>query len=58
MIRIDHALCKKCGICVEICPKNALQLNRELKVIERKCTSCGLCELYCPDFALEVVRNG
>jgi len=58
MIKIEHSLCKRCGICVEICPKKALALNGELKVDEEKCASCGLCELYCPDFALEVVRDG
>ncbi|MBC7109647.1 MAG: 4Fe-4S binding protein [Archaeoglobi archaeon] len=58
MIVVDHSLCKKCGICVEICPKGALHLNSELQVDFERCASCGFCEIYCPDFALEVVKDG
>lgn len=53
---VDLRLCKKCGICTEICPKGVFDDGRVLN--ERKCTGCRLCEVYCPDFAIEVFRVG
>lgn len=52
-IRIDKILCKECGICVELCPENILQLGNEV-IVSEKCRGCKLCEYYCPDFAIEV----
>ncbi len=51
--------CKGCGICVEFCPANVLELSDQGKstvVREADCIRCGFCELHCPDFAI-VVRD-
>lgn len=54
--------CKGCGICVEFCPVNILEIRDEkINIIDKeKCTKCGLCELRCPDYAiyLEADNNG
>jgi|Deesub1362A_J573_1020465.scaffolds.fasta_scaffold00680_4 2-oxoglutarate ferredoxin oxidoreductase subunit delta len=55
-IIVDGRLCKKCGICVYICPKNVFSLSRNLRVNSDLCSGCGQCEIFCPDFAVEVVR--
>ena len=56
-VDIYSGWCKKCGICVEFCPENALGLGEDnypfLKYPER-CTGCGWCEARCPDFAIVV----
>ena len=55
---IYYEWCKKCGICVEFCPKGVLALDKEGKVMVKypdKCISCGLCEMRCPDIAIELV---
>lgn len=46
--------CKGCGICVEFCPKNVLEMKDgkvDIKDLE-SCIQCGQCELRCPDFAI------
>ena len=51
---IEESWCKKCGICIEFCPKKVLNMNNESVYIENEseCTLCGLCELRCPDYAI------
>ena len=49
--------CKKCGICVAVCPKNVFdQAPGKVPVAARieDCIACRTCELKCPDFAIEV----
>lgn len=47
--------CKACGLCVKVCPYNALTLNKEKKlvaVIEAACGGCGTCAAECTFGAL------
>jgi 2-oxoglutarate ferredoxin oxidoreductase subunit delta len=47
--------CKRCIICVEVCPVQVLSL--EMNEIKEKegCVRCYQCERYCPDIAIEVM---
>ena len=47
--------CKRCDICVEICPKGTLVLRNDAIIEEAHCILCGLCERYCPDLAIEMI---
>jgi 2-oxoglutarate ferredoxin oxidoreductase subunit delta len=55
-IILAEGWCKKCGVCISICPVKALSTDSEgwPKVNNEKCISCGTCELLCPDFAIVV----
>jgi len=54
---INREWCKGCGICVEFCPKNVLELDKDAKVVavrSEDCICCKMCELRCPDLAVEI----
>ena len=37
-----------CHICVQSCPKEAIDLRKSVKVIYDKCNKCGACIEICP----------
>ncbi|WP_372713812.1 ferredoxin family protein [Ilyobacter sp.] len=52
--------CKGCGICVEFCPKDVLDMKDgkvNVKDISA-CIKCNMCGKLCPDFAIGIRRNG
>lgn len=54
-VSINQSLCKGCGICVAICPKQILFVNDEEKACVKdidNCIGCRQCEYHCPDFAI------
>lgn len=55
---INRDWCKGCGICVAVCPKNVLELDKKDKAVaarKQDCIACQLCEQICPDLAIEVM---
>ena len=47
---IDAYKCKGCGLCVKVCPYNAIYIDKEQKVahvIEAACSGCGTCGAEC-----------
>jgi 2-oxoglutarate ferredoxin oxidoreductase subunit delta len=53
----NPVFCKRCDICVDICPKNTLVLRNDAIIEEDNCILCGLCERYCPDLAIEMIPS-
>lgn len=58
LIMVADAWCKGCAICVDVCPKDCLEMQGPLPRLTdaRLCTSCGMCEYLCPDFAIHVLQ--
>ncbi len=57
---VDENICSGCGICVEICPYEAreMDLHRGISVVHSAlCQGCGACIASCPNNACEL-RNG
>jgi NAD-dependent dihydropyrimidine dehydrogenase PreA subunit/DNA-binding Lrp family transcriptional regulator len=46
--------CDQCGICVEVCPMNALSLDGDLHHDEQRCIGCGSCVYKCPTECLSM----
>ncbi|MCL2611174.1 MAG: 4Fe-4S dicluster domain-containing protein [Defluviitaleaceae bacterium] len=63
----NEILCKGCDLCVHICPKNILKLDKT-RVTPKgynpavcfdiaNCIACGMCGIICPDSVITVERD-
>ncbi|NPA24546.1 MAG: 4Fe-4S dicluster domain-containing protein [Deltaproteobacteria bacterium] len=64
-VEIEIERCKGCGLCVEVCPEQVLEIGREINlsgyqyvtvVQAEACIGCCRCAEMCPDTALAVWR--
>ncbi len=65
-VTFNEDLCKGCGLCVEACPKNILQLDKERLnskgyhpatcVDKDQCIGCTQGATTCPDCVITVER--
>jgi len=54
----NKAKCIRCGGCVGVCPKSALDLKESgIEVNEAECIDCGACAKFCPVGALKVEKK-
>ncbi|RMG97512.1 MAG: ferredoxin family protein [Candidatus Dadabacteria bacterium] len=60
---IREERCKSCGICVEYCPRECLEITDRLNPQgyqpvglkdPEACTGCAICARMCPDVVIEV----
>ena len=52
---VNRAWCKRCGICIELCPKKVYDTDGDgYPVLARMedCIDCGICYFQCPEFAI------
>ncbi|MEE8389678.1 MAG: 4Fe-4S binding protein [Anaerolineae bacterium] len=67
LVIIDEDRCKGCGMCVDACPKQVLQLAegrfnaKGYRPVEDvnpdACTGCVMCAIICPDVVFTVYRQ-
>jgi L-aspartate semialdehyde sulfurtransferase ferredoxin len=53
----NEAKCTHCGVCVPICPTNALEVDpvtRKINFHAKKCIACEFCIKICPTRAMEI----
>lgn len=69
-LTLDKVRCVGCQICSLTCPKDAIKLEKQLKIIGQKtrkavvdinldkCNFCGVCDVSCPYGAIKLTLNG
>ncbi len=64
-IEVSDDLCKGCGLCVDYCPRQLIELSERISLRgyhpahlkdAGRCTGCAVCGQVCPDLAIEVYR--
>ena len=54
-VKVDKSKCAGCGVCADICPEGAIQVNQVAVIDEAVCNDCGACVTECPNQALSLV---
>ncbi len=66
-VTFNEDLCKGCGLCVGVCPRKIIALDRSklnkkgyhpagVTEIE-KCIACAMCATMCPDVVIKVEKD-
>jgi ferredoxin len=55
--QVKEEECNACGDCEDICPVNAMKVDKIAEVDVDTCIGCGVCVTHCPMEALALVRR-
>lgn len=65
-ITVDKEYCKGCGLCVSVCPKKIIEIDKNSRskkgyftaccTDDSKCIGCAMCGMICPDCAIKVEK--
>lgn len=53
-VSVDNDKCTGCGVCVDACPVNAIEIKDQKAIISDACIDCGACLSQCPVEALSL----
>jgi len=54
---INSEKCTGCGICVDVCPANAIEVNEQAVINDEACTGCAACVSECPNEAIVIAQK-
>ena len=57
MAVIDSEKCTGCGICVDVCPANAIEVNEQAVINTDACAGCAACVSECPNEAIIIAQK-
>lgn len=53
--KLDNGKCKDCGVCIDVCPAEALSFFEEAPRFDyKKCIRCYCCQEMCPEGAIRI----
>lgn len=52
---IESDKCTGCGICADVCPNGAIEINHRATINEQICTGCEICVSRCPHKAITIM---
>ena len=53
---VDAEKCVDCGLCVDLCPTDAISVNGKAEIDHEKCTGCGACVDECSQDAISLIE--
>jgi len=53
-VKVDKSKCVGCGVCVDVCPVDAIKIEKEKAVVSSECVECGACVIQCPREAISL----
>ncbi|MCA9251171.1 MAG: ferredoxin family protein [Phycisphaerae bacterium] len=66
LCQIHTEICKGCELCVQFCPKHALEMSEERNAAgyhpavlahPELCNGCAMCAQMCPETGIEIYRR-
>jgi predicted Fe-Mo cluster-binding NifX family protein/ferredoxin len=54
---VDSEKCTGCGICIDVCPVNAIEVNEQAVINADACTGCAACTWECPNAAIVIIQR-
>jgi predicted Fe-Mo cluster-binding NifX family protein/NAD-dependent dihydropyrimidine dehydrogenase PreA subunit len=54
---VDSEKCTGCGICADVCPADAIEVNELAVVNAEACTGCAVCVSECPNGAIILAQK-
>ena len=54
---VDSEKCAGCGICVDVCPTGAIEVDQQAVVNDEACTGCAACVSECPNEAIVIAQK-
>ncbi|MEN6321141.1 MAG: 4Fe-4S binding protein [Syntrophaceae bacterium] len=55
-VKVDESKCTGCGICVQVCPVDAITVDQVAEIDAATCIDCGSCIAECPSAAISMDR--
>jgi predicted Fe-Mo cluster-binding NifX family protein/ferredoxin len=53
---VDLESCSACGICMDVCPADAITVEKIVQIDAGRCTGCARCVAECPQSALSLQK--